>query len=485
MGQGDKYGECYTEKVQETKSEQATEKRKVKWKNREEHVRRERSDLDWKAILQFGILPRRWMRNQWRRYALVPKSCPFQGFQDQGRYSFRFEQLRCAIMGADSYGQQGHETTAEMRVHPVEVKSLPQDVLDDISCITGGGGHTVILTTSGKLYSAGWNNKGQLGYKTPGGHSAAFKLIEKLSKHHIISISCGWDFTAAVDVNGRLFTWGSNSFGQLGLPRSQVKDCTHEPAEVPLPYPAKTVSAGLRHAAVVTVNFSVFMWGSDRRGQLGTSGGSVADIKLPHSSKPNTWGTQIQQIEGPNEVQSIPLSEDVTCGQNSTMILAKNGKVYSFGDNKFGTLSIPKEDITTEPVCVPDHHFGAERLTALKLGWTHGIALTCEGNVYTWGRNNYGQLGRLTQEDQDYHSIQVILPNKCTKVCCGSEHCLVALKDNTVMSWGFNEHGTCGIGSHEKMILSPAKVLLPPKNKPIMIGGGYGCSFCLIAPVTV
>ena len=80
-----------------------------------------------------------------------------------------------------------------------------------------------------------------------------------------------------------------------------MKDCTHEPTEVSLPHPAKTVSAGLRHAAVVTVNFAVFVWGSDRRRQLRISGGSVADIKLPHSSKPSTWGTQIQQIEGPSE----------------------------------------------------------------------------------------------------------------------------------------------------------------------------------------
>lgn len=79
--------------------------------------------------------------------------------------------------------------------------------------ISLGYAHAVIITNYG-LFSSGYNDRGQLGH----GHrinSAEFKPV--LGELNCIDISCGNSHNLAIDENNNLYTWGSNSLGQLGL----------------------------------------------------------------------------------------------------------------------------------------------------------------------------------------------------------------------------------------------------------------------------
>ena len=79
-------------------------------------------------------------------------------------------------------------------------------------------------------------------------------------------------------------------------------------------------------------------------------------------------------------------------GQNFTILLdATKTRLIVFGDNKFGQLSISGEEATiTEPKIVPV----GRSIQSLDCGWTHFLLLTSEGELWSAGRNNYGQLGR-------------------------------------------------------------------------------------------
>ena len=81
-----------------------------------------------------------------------------------------------------------------------------------MACATGDT-HTITLSDSGKVYSFGRNNTGQLGL----GHNKDVFVpspIRNLPK--IMGISCGQFFTVCIDNEGGLWTFGENKFGQLG-----------------------------------------------------------------------------------------------------------------------------------------------------------------------------------------------------------------------------------------------------------------------------
>uniref|UniRef100_A0A0X3NSJ8 Secretion-regulating guanine nucleotide exchange factor n=1 Tax=Schistocephalus solidus TaxID=70667 RepID=A0A0X3NSJ8_SCHSO len=169
-------------------------------------------------------------------------------------------------------------------------------------------------------------------------------------------------------------------------------------------------------------------------------------------------------------------------------------------------------------------------------GWSHILALTELGNLYTWGRADFGQLGRTLTEASapstpstsgDKPTVWPIkgktfdpVPGRVifgctsepqspteevhiTRVVAGSEHCLALDERQRLWSWGWNEHGMCGIGQVSEAdnqtsdfsirpldpsdsdwcLKRPFLVRFPdPKPFPriLNIGSGYGHSFAVV-----
>ena len=110
---------------------------------------------------------------------------------------------------------------SEQCILPSVIESDPLN-LHSIRSIVGGGGHSLILSENGRVYACGSNTKGQLGFNI-NGEQSVLKEIQSLALYHIIQISCGWDSSFAVTKDGELLVWGSNMYGQLGMPKSKVR----------------------------------------------------------------------------------------------------------------------------------------------------------------------------------------------------------------------------------------------------------------------
>ncbi len=76
------------------------------------------------------------------------------------------------------------------------------------------------MTTDGKLYSWGRNDQGQLGL----GYDPNGNLPEKINLTNILSISCGCHHTIAATTDGKFYSWGKNDEGQLGLGDNNDRD---------------------------------------------------------------------------------------------------------------------------------------------------------------------------------------------------------------------------------------------------------------------
>ncbi|KAM7529011.1 hypothetical protein LguiB_032421 [Lonicera macranthoides] len=130
-----------------------------------------------------------------------------------------------------------------------------------------GWRHTISVSSSGGLYTYGWSKYGQLGHGDFEDHLVPHKL-EALEEHIISQISGGWRHTMALSSEGKLYGWGWNKFGQVGV-GDNVDHCS--PMEVKFPQEQKVVqiSCGWRHTLAVTERNNVFSWGRGTNGQLG------------------------------------------------------------------------------------------------------------------------------------------------------------------------------------------------------------------------
>lgn len=148
----------------------------------------------------------------------------------------------------------------------------PEPELDfkKIKKITGGGGHTLILDNYGKVYSCGWNKKGQTGVPSSSEVTPRFKKIDSLNNEKIINIACGWDSSIALTNSCEIYVWGSNIHGQLGLDPAITGEFLDTPCKIEtLECKVKKISMGLRHSAIVSENGNVFVTGSNSKFQLG------------------------------------------------------------------------------------------------------------------------------------------------------------------------------------------------------------------------
>ncbi|XP_042301777.1 secretion-regulating guanine nucleotide exchange factor isoform X2 [Sceloporus undulatus] len=296
--------------------------------------------------------------------------------------------------GANSYGQLGLG-------HREDV-FLPQALQgflcnqENIKNITGGGGHSAILTDTGKLFLCGQNKDGQLGL----GHTedvTHFTLCTFLCDCPVMQVACGWDFTIVLAGGGQVFSCGSNSFGQLGHSLTSGGGTVPERIES-LQDRVITVAAGLRHALAVTENGSVFQWG----------------IGMASQAKRMCQGKMVPSFLRAKEPCKVTGLEDtrvksVTSGSSHASALTDEGELYVWGSNKHRQL-VSKDDFLLKPQKIEAHYFEGEKVSRVWNGWTHMVTQTETGKVFTWGRGDYGQLGRSElpygQLGQDEHSLK-------------------------------------------------------------------------------
>ncbi|XP_033753080.1 LOW QUALITY PROTEIN: secretion-regulating guanine nucleotide exchange factor-like, partial [Pecten maximus] len=382
-------------------------------------------------------------------------SCTFQPSELQILPSY-------ANKGANSYGQLGQGHTDD-KILPGDV--TPSDI--NIRSVTGGGGHTLVIDDDGSLFVCGSNNKGQLGL----GHTQDISTLTKVKLPGdtvVTKATGGWDFTLIITATGELLAMGSNAFGQLGLPgANQVL----LPVIVKVPNHEKVadVAAGLRHVVMVTVSGNVYCWGAGRKGQCGV----LVDNKPPNKLTSPSQVT-IPEIEG--------CVHAVVAGSHHSVAMTDRGQVYLWGCNKYGQcLQDPSHcSSVPTPTAAPPRDWS---LTHLSSGWTHLLARTEDGKLYSWGRGDYGQLGRSCDGSCDH--IPTLIPNlpSVQNISCGSEHNLAISGDGLVFSWGWNEHGICGTGNEDN-VYNAQQVAALSNLKVKCFGCGNGHSLVFGSEIT-
>jgi alpha-tubulin suppressor-like RCC1 family protein len=122
--------------------------------------------------------------------------------------------------------------------------------------------------------------------------------------------------------------------------------------------------------------------------------------------------------------------------------------------------------------------------SAVSAGSDHSVALTCEGNVLTWGSNINGQLGDGTLNRRTVPGL-VANFNGAVAISAGSEHTLALKSDGTVWSWGRNDNGQLGIGSQSPTGTPRTPVQVSGLANMVAIAAGQDFSAALRSDGTV
>ncbi|XP_041344149.1 E3 ISG15--protein ligase HERC5-like isoform X2 [Pyrgilauda ruficollis] len=197
------------------------------------------------------------------------------------------------------------------------VKELENRIIVQIAC---GDQHAMALSRGGELFTWGQNTHGQLGVGSQTTLTPEPQLVERLKGIPLAQIAAGGAHSTTVSLSGAVYSWGKNSFGQLGLGDTKDRDC---PTYVVALEHWKTVfiSCGADHTAVLSKEGLVCTFGAGGSGQLGHN--STQNELLPRVVA-ELWGARVSCI---------------ACGRQHTLVYVRSlDKFYFFGSDGEGQL---------------------------------------------------------------------------------------------------------------------------------------------------
>ena len=370
--------------------------------------------------------------------------------------------------GRNEYGQLGNGVTATNSPVPVAVKTAGTPMEGKtIVQISAKVWYALALASDGTVYSWGFNSWGQLGSGTSGtANNASAPVAVKtagtpMEGKTIVQVAAGATHSLALATDGTIYAWGKNEYGQLG-----DDSTTNSPVPVAVktagtPMDGKTIiqiHAGYEHSLALASDGTVYAWRRNNSGQLGKN--DATDAHIPAAVQ--TLGTP---MAGKVIVQLV-------AGNSQSMALASDGTVYTWGWNQYGQ---PGNGTTTNsriPVAVvtTGTPLAGKIISQIAAGNAHALAMTDDGTVYTWGWNQYGQLGNNSTINS---SLPVIVKTTGTPLAGkmitqiasgGSPNSLVLANDGTMYTWGWGQHGQLGNGTIGTDAKTPLAVSTAPPS---------------------
>jgi alpha-tubulin suppressor-like RCC1 family protein len=199
--------------------------------------------------------------------------------------------------GENKAGQIGDGTT-ELKSVPTPVQGLTNVKSIAIGGIASIGGHLLAVLQSGTVMAVGGNFAGELGDDSAAKLSTTPVPVKGLSG--VTEVSADISHSMALLENGTVMTWGSNTYGQLGVTgtheRCYGSPCSRVPVAVGL-HNVTSISAGFRFSLAISSGKG-FAWGWNQHHQLGQPGEETADHSLP------------MQVPGVNELAAVSAGEE-------------------------------------------------------------------------------------------------------------------------------------------------------------------------------
>ena len=310
--------------------------------------------------------------------------------------------------------------------------------------LIAGSRNSVAISADGDVFSWGWNSRGTLGH----GHRNPVpkpRRIAGLRGCPIVQVALGGWHTLYLDAQGQIWASGGDEYNQCG--QGAVERDVLVPTMCLHSLRVCQVSAGGMHSLALTED-----------GQLWTFG--------------EPWGSFSMVIdrsarrvvpEDPEEVAERGGFVAISCGAFHNLALTASGDVYSWGLNDYGQLGLGHTSSVVAPRRIVEGLEGVQIADFSCGGWHSGL-LSTAGEVYVFGRGEYGRLGLSDKSGSSkLRPTKIWIPLdgiKIVQVSCGGSHTMAVASNGTAWAWGRGSFGRLGTGE-ERVANAPIEIPLP------------------------
>lgn len=336
-----------------------------------------------------------------------------------------------------------------------------------VKSVDCGPNGTAVVLTDGRCFLVGDNSSGQLGN---GGTSDVLvpQMLDPtdsspLHFDQVDSISLGSQFSAIVDTNGDLYTFGyggsvmKEGMGNLGhgdadsyytpkLVTSLVEDGVY----------AKQVAVGDAHMTVLTTEGEVLTAGAGSYGRCG----NLETFDQLHLE--------------PVELLQSENVQQIAAGKAFSAALTKDGVVYCWGKNDSGQCGagagFSVDVYAMEPIPMPvEGLLEGRKVVKVDAGHSHTAAITEQGELFIWGNKLYHQPELMT----NIHDV--------VDVACGQDYTIALDDQGRIHSFGKGKTGVLGLGN-QTSLSQPTLVEGLSKHKVAKLSAGWSHAAALIHP---
>jgi alpha-tubulin suppressor-like RCC1 family protein len=270
------------------------------------------------------------------------------------------------------------------------------------------------------------------------------------------TVSVGGTHTCGIRLDGRLYCWGWNGSGQLGVARARGQcgrgpgTCEASPRAVASTERFAQVSAGERHACAVTVGGELRCWGESIQFQTGVEAATYVFAPTP-------------VLAGARVLQA-------SAGATHSCAVRSDGVVLCWGEGRLGALG---RDDTVSSV-IPRPIASGQRFVQVSSGRWRSCAVAGDGALWCWGSE-----WESSQGNTDYFHERLLphrvenAPRLLSVSVAGSSICGTTPSDE-VVCWESNAFGQLGIGSQEGTT-NPTRVAAPEPMEAVSAGIIQSC----------
>ncbi|EAN92583.1 hypothetical protein, conserved [Trypanosoma cruzi] len=315
------------------------------------------------------------------------------------------------------------------------------------------------LKDDGVIVGWGSGGKGELGT------TYRCNLITPLiigGRDKAVRIGCASTTSVWLGARGTVLTMGSGRWGELGVPNP--KTCPLVTAtenglpiaivQIELPTFAREdmlidVQGGFAYIAALSVKGELFLWGANNYAQCSP----IMENKCcPTAQRRSILSEKIIQVACSNFTVLALTASGSVYGWGHTFLLGDEDEVLEQApEDSVFTLRFGLVDrtVVSEPVKVKALEDKSIKL--LRMGPWHAVAVSKDGQVYTWGLGRNGSLGHGTESDIRTPTKVTTLDSVVTEAACGSFHTCFVSAEGSVFACGDNQGGQCGVFGEMKL----------------------------------
>ncbi len=343
--------------------------------------------------------------------------------------------------------------------NPINISYLNNGIkANQISC---GNEYNLILTINNELYGFGNNDDCVLCINDKKIKTEKFtKIPLNLENDKIIQISSGTVHNIILTEKGKLYSWGSSQGGQLGLSENYLTSfpnfinelCINKPIEIPILSNIKKIVTGEAHSIALSKEGKCYSWGFGSNGQLGL--GFCEDSFEPG------YGMSKSRIFEPKLIENFDNIIDISSGKTFSMFINEKNELFACGINDLFQCGIeeknPKNHIFNPEIECFDFIIPTQlkcfynmKVEKVSCGEGHCIAIVKDNidnkkKIWSWGNNKFGQLGIGGQVKKSLpKTIDYLLQYDSIKIediSCGGFHSLCLIKYKKGVEWIENDY---------------------------------------------